>query len=264
MFIAAIGEDIVPFDSTTGTVTATLGVITGSTATTSPSTGTLVVTGGLAAGADIFGGNRLGLGASPRQNLDGADSSFQIQDSSGRWSLTSIEYGNNAFDTGFGFAKTRGAGPTTHVILNANDIISEFTAYGSDGTAYRQAAQITYVLDGNAGGGSMPGRINFSTTPSGSTLVILNMSVRRTGALELYANIASVSPITGTIVVTGGVGISGDFYGGGIINGILVQNLVQAVSAVLPAATCISPTGYYEIGNGFALDVGIESILGIN
>lgn len=67
--------------------------------------------------------------------------------------------------------KSRNATINNHTVVQNGDNLLLISAYGSDGTAYQQAAQIGFSVDGVPGAGDMPGRITFSTSPDGSGTV---------------------------------------------------------------------------------------------
>lgn len=70
------------------------------------------------------------------------------------------------------------AAPT---ILSNNDRLLSFHARGYDGGAYRDAARITFEVDGTPGGSDMPGRIDFWTTPDGSTVMAKRFRIGQAG-----------------------------------------------------------------------------------
>jgi len=102
------------------------------------------------------------VAASPSRvqiSTDGNSSTFY-------WAL-----GMNGYNAGGSHivgSSTRGASPTTHTVLQNNDVILTINARGSDGTDYELAAQINFAIDGTPGNNDMPGRITFITTPDGS------------------------------------------------------------------------------------------------
>lgn len=83
-----------------------------------------------------------------------------------RWSA------NNAAANLFS-AKSRGASIGTHAIVQNSDAIFSLISLGSDGTAFQQAAAITFRVDatGTVSTNSMPGQIAFFTTPNGVTVL---------------------------------------------------------------------------------------------
>jgi hypothetical protein len=75
---------------------------------------------------------------------------------------------NASGNAGFAGMRARGteASPT---IVNASDVLGFITYQGYDGAAFQAAAAITITVDGTPGAGDMPGRMDFSTTPDGSS-----------------------------------------------------------------------------------------------
>ena len=55
-----------------------------------------------------------------------------------------------------------------HTLIGSTDVIGNIRFYGSDGTKFVDGARISAVADGTPGTDSMPVRLVFSTTPSGS------------------------------------------------------------------------------------------------
>jgi len=80
--------------------------------------------------------------------------------------------------------KTRNANPYAQGLLQPGDGILGLSAFGSDGTAYRPAARIVFTIDGTPGAGSMPGRIEFYTTPDGSISALRRLNLKQNGALR--------------------------------------------------------------------------------
>ncbi|MCU1386455.1 MAG: hypothetical protein JWL71_5152, partial [Acidobacteria bacterium] len=80
-----------------------------------------------------------------------------------------------------------------------------------------------------------------SSTASATTTLL---SVSNTGQVQLNAGIAASSNTTGTLVVTGGIGVSGLVYGGG---GGVFGNQVQSSGASAGFAA-YSNTGYFAAG----------------
>ncbi len=83
------------------------------------------------------------------------------------------------------FQKTRGADAATHVIMQNGDVIGRFDFTGSDGGAYRTAALIQAIVDGVPGASSMPGALQFFTTPVGAAVAVLRALIDNTGLLRL-------------------------------------------------------------------------------
>jgi ABC-type transporter Mla MlaB component len=66
-----------------------------------------------------------------------------------------------------------------------NDAIFDLRAYGYDGSAQGQAARIVAAVDGTPGAGSMPGRLAFSTSPSGSVTPTERLRIDSAGTTTL-------------------------------------------------------------------------------
>ncbi|MCS6980126.1 MAG: hypothetical protein NZM15_08505 [Flavobacteriales bacterium] len=66
-------------------------------------------------------------------------------------------------------------------LLGVNGVIARLRALGYDGTAFQPAAQITFETDAATGSGDMPGRIQFFTTPDGSTTLQERMRITQNG-----------------------------------------------------------------------------------
>ncbi len=75
---------------------------------------------------------------------------------------------------------SRGSKSSPSIVQN-NDLIFLFSAQGYDGGTFATAAQMHYEIDGAPGSGSMPGRISFLTTPSGSATAIERWRINSTG-----------------------------------------------------------------------------------
>lgn len=94
----------------------------------------------------------------------------------------------------FTFGKTRGTDP-----LNSGDAIGRIEAAGRDATTASggdersSAARITFAVDGTPALDSMPGRISFETTPSGSNAPLERMRIDNAGNV----GIGAASAVTG-------------------------------------------------------------------
>ncbi len=82
-------------------------------------------------------------------------------------------------------AHSRGVGVSSNAALVANDVYGSFSYQGNDGTEFIEAASITAFADGNVGINSMPGRIVFSTTPTGSPTPLERMRITSGGLVGI-------------------------------------------------------------------------------
>ena len=99
--------------------------------------------------------------------------------------------------------KSRSATVGTMTIVQSGDPTLFLLGRGSDGTAFTDNARIGFFIDGTPGTNDMPGRIEFATTPDGSTTLTeaLRISSRRNTLVNLGA-IAEPSTSIGTLVLT--------------------------------------------------------------
>ena len=67
----------------------------------------------------------------------------------------------------------------------ADDAVGQINFNGFDGTNYFNAALIRGVVDSTPGSGSMPGRLSFQTTPSGSTTPIERIRIDASGNINM-------------------------------------------------------------------------------
>lgn len=82
------------------------------------------------------------------------------------------------------YRKARGTVGAPAIVQN-NDATLEFSGFGFDGAAFRRTAQILSAVDGTPGVGSMPGRLQFMTTPMGSTSPVERMRIDSAGNVGL-------------------------------------------------------------------------------
>lgn len=95
---------------------------------------------------------------------------FQVHGTS--WGSTGAILGywaNSSSTTNLIFAKSRGTTIGSQGLSVSGDALGSIYSYGSDGAALQPATRILSSVDGTAAAGNMPGRIQFYTTPSGST-----------------------------------------------------------------------------------------------
>ena len=85
-------------------------------------------------------------------------------------------------------AKSRGGAIGTETIVQSGDNLLTLRAYGSDGVAPIQAAQIRVEVDGTPGVNDMPGRLTFSTTADGASSPTERMRISSTGQTTISGN----------------------------------------------------------------------------
>jgi hypothetical protein len=106
---------------------------------------------------------------------------------------------------------TLGRRRTSGASVQGNDHLSAVISFGWDGANYIQAASIRGEVDGTPGAGSMPGRLVFSTTPSGSGTPTERMRIDSAGTVTL----AAASGLTiGRTAVTAPAASDGNVFSG--------------------------------------------------
>lgn len=129
------------------------------------------------------------------------------------------------------FQRSKSAVLGTQTIVANGDLVGSISFTGSDGTAFRNSAQIRAEIDGTPGANDMPGRIVFSTTPDGSTTltegwrISNNQTLSNTGSigtayLHLKAGTATANTapikftkgVLNTSAVAGQIEYDGMFY----------------------------------------------------
>ncbi len=106
---------------------------------------------------------------------------------------------DTVFDGGFGgsswssdangqitwFAKSKSGTIGSHSAVTTNDVLMDIRNYGSDGTAFAQAARIVTAVDGTVASNSVPSRITFSTTAVGGTSATERMRIDSAGQVGI-------------------------------------------------------------------------------
>jgi hypothetical protein len=96
------------------------------------------------------------------------------------------------------FTKSANATAGSQTVVTNADELGSIRAYGSDGTAYQQSAQILFKVDGGTPSStSMPGRITFLTSASGSVIPTERLRIDSAG----------LTTATGTLKVTTGAAV---------------------------------------------------------
>jgi hypothetical protein len=205
--------------------------------------------------ARIDSSGNLGIGtASPTAKLHvwqtGAATSLNIDGIENP--IFASRYAANADGATLFLAKSRNATVGSHTIVQNGDELGVLKARGSNGTAFADAASITFAVDGTPGAGSdMPGRIVFGTSPDGSSSIQeraritsggdlgVGTSSPTTGSLSNTAGLSAgiFSTSRGTVASTSGVAVTIGTAVGGI-------NVTYIVSCGLSAA---DPTNYSAV-----------------
>jgi hypothetical protein len=164
-------------------------------------------------------------------------------------------YANIAWYTGaangpnYVFARSNSATPGTYTAVSASSSLGNISFAGSDGTGFVTGANIAAQCDGIPNTGSMPGRLVFSTTPSGSGTPTERMRLDSSGRLGLGTSSPSVPlHVTGNSKITGSlvVGTSDDWTFSSAWRGIKLSDR-HAIQAT-PGASSVSLSSNAAIG----------------
>lgn len=98
------------------------------------------------------------------------------------------DYANNQFGGALNLSKSRSGTVGTNTIVSNGDVLGNIIFNGANGTAFSQAAVIQSAADGAPSSTSMPGRIVFSTTPSGTTTPSERMRIDSSGNVGIGAS----------------------------------------------------------------------------
>jgi hypothetical protein len=129
---------------------------------------------------------------------------YQVQTTTNTYSngISILNYSLSGYPPtlNFGISQTNTTG--TNALVGTTDLgIINFT--GNDGTNFRTGATIRATTDGTPASGSMPSRLVFSTTPSGSASPTTKMQINNDGKSGVYSTnpdvfIASSSSAAGS------------------------------------------------------------------
>jgi len=139
--------------------------------------------------------------------LGGAASILQIHIGTG-YAYSGICFNNNQFSTGLALAKTRAATPgAARVIVQTNDALGAVDYYGDDGNALQTGAQVAALVDAAPAVGSMPTRLQFSTTPPGAITPTVRLTLDRLGNVVIGTAALVVGATNGFIHITSCPGV---------------------------------------------------------
>ena len=97
-------------------------------------------------------------------------------------------FGDSIYGSYVRFGKSRNGTIGSHTIVQTNDILGAVDFTGSDGSNLQTGARIQGVVDGTPGSSDMPGRIEFHTTPDGSTTVTERLRIASNGQVSISSD----------------------------------------------------------------------------
>lgn len=113
---------------------------------------------------------------------------FQILANGVNASMLMARFSNDTTPGRIYFAKSRNTTVGSHTIVQADDQLGSFAFGGSDGAAIANGAFIAAFVDGSPSSNSMPTRLTFQVSPSGSEAPVEALRISSTGAITHRAN----------------------------------------------------------------------------
>jgi hypothetical protein len=193
---------------------------------------------------------RVTIGGTANITVGGTASNLEVAyTSSASWHFTGLKYSNDTAGTRLVFAKSRSGTLGTNTIVQLGDELGSLRFYGANGTDFDPAAMIQASVDTTPGASNdMPGNLSFWTTPNASATLTERMAILSTGQINAEAGIASTTTTTGTLVVTGGVGISGAMNAGSATLGSPLPVASGGTGETGTAWTTTTPTPVAGVG----------------
>jgi len=99
--------------------------------------------------------------------------------------MAGIQYSADSVGPVFNLLKSRGASIATQGLVSSGDEFGRIQFRASDGVNFQAGASIRAYVDGTAAANSMPGKLSFQTTLSGSTTPTERMSIDNTGYITI-------------------------------------------------------------------------------
>ena len=208
-----------------------------------PETSPFVITGT----GDVVKGH-----TTPLLNSTGNSYSLSVLGTTGATSgigLGAFVASGSAINASFDFERSGTGTIGGHAINPANSFLGTIRFNGSDGTDYQTSATIQGTLDGTPAVGSMPGRILFSTTPSGTVTPVERMRIDSAGRLYLGTSSASAAGINNRWNLTGGTTTYGQINAGTIQSDVTgnANNYYSSLSTAAAAFTLTSLRHFWAV-----------------
>lgn len=250
------------FDSTNGMVLARANGtrriarasfgITNNTDTAGSETSDLILSTKTAAGAltDRFKITSAGIvivgSGAVAQDISGASAfpAFQILGTS-VVQMAGIQYSADTIGPVFNLLKSRGASVNTQGLVSLDDEFGRIQFRASDGVNFQAGASIRALVDGTAAAGSMPGRLIFLTTPTGSVTPVERVRIDQSGSM-------TIGGVLGAALTNNPLSINGN------VNNFLQSN-VQNLSSGTTASSDIIATADTGTDTTNFINMGINS-----
>lgn len=115
--------------------------------------------------------------------------------------MAGIQFSADTIGPVFNLLKSRNASVNTQGLVSSGDEFGRIQFRASDGVNFQAGASIRGIVDGTAAANSMPGRLIFMTTPSGSVTPVERVRFDNSGIMTLAVGKANSS--TNTTSVSG-------------------------------------------------------------
>jgi hypothetical protein len=123
-------------------------------------------------------------------NSSGVAPQFQIEGTSFvASSMLLVRNSNDGNNNAIVFGKTRGTSVGSNTVVQSGDPLGAISFQGADGSELAEGASIQARVDGTPGTNDMPGRLVFSTTPSGSATPVEAMRLENNGTMRVSGTI---------------------------------------------------------------------------
>lgn len=138
---------------------------------------------------------------------------------------------------------------SSHAVITDGQHLGRLVFVGHDGTDYNLSAEIRAVVDGTPGANDMPGRIEFLTSPDGSNVPAIRMTISQDGVVNIGG---SLTLGTALAVAQGGTGATTAAAARTSL-GLVIGTDVQAFDADLTTLGGLAKDdGNFIVGNGSA------------
>lgn len=174
--------------------------------------------------------------------------------------MAGIQYSADTIGPVFNLLKSRGASVGTQSLVSLDDEFGRIQFRASDGVNFQAGASIRGLVDGTAAAGSMPGRLIFMTTPSGSVTPVERMRISQNGLVRvvdalqrkrLITDFTSSATANTTTTLTSAS------------NGVLIFTGTTAGQIVrLPDATTLTVGARYELYNTATATIALQDNVG--
>lgn len=142
----------------------------------------------------------------------------------------------------------RGTGASASAV-QTSDIIASVSANGYGATTFQTSptASIQFIAENTFNDANQPTAISFKNTSTASITQSERMHLSSGGILSVSTNLPASSQTTGSVVVTGGTGITGSVYAGtsivtGALNGAMTSSSVAFTGGISIDGTAIGST----------------------